>query len=88
MELRQAQRRLSPAKLEALIADYEAGGRVGELVKVYGPHRTTVAAHVARAGKTRPVMTEAQIDGGQRRLSPSAAQARVTGKERVTGTTG
>ncbi len=27
-ELRQAQRRLSPAELKALIADYEAGGRV------------------------------------------------------------
>ena len=53
-----------------------------------GPHRTTAAAHVARPGKTRPVMTEAQIDGGQRRLSPSAAQALVIGKERVTGTIG
>jgi hypothetical protein len=61
-ELRQAQRRLSPAELEALIADYEAGGRVGELAKVNGLHRTTVARHVARAGKTRPVMTAAQVD--------------------------
>jgi hypothetical protein len=39
--LRQAQRRLAPAELEALIAEYEAGGRVGELAKVYGLHRTT-----------------------------------------------
>jgi DNA-binding transcriptional regulator LsrR (DeoR family) len=61
-ELRQAQRRLSPVELKALIADYEAGGRVGELARVYGLHRTTVAGHVARAGKTRPIMTEAQID--------------------------
>jgi hypothetical protein len=60
--LRQAQRRLSPAELERLIADYEAGARVCELAKDYGLHRTTVAGHVARAGKTRPVMTEAQID--------------------------
>jgi DNA-binding transcriptional regulator LsrR (DeoR family) len=60
--LRQAQRRLSPAELEALIADYEAGARVGELAKVYRLHRTTVAGHLARAGRTRPVMTEAQID--------------------------
>lgn len=87
-EPRQAQRRLSPAELEALIADYEAGGRVGGLAKVYGLHRTTVAAHVARAGKTRPSMTEAQIDGDQRRLSPSEAQALVIGKERVAGATG
>jgi hypothetical protein len=33
-------------------------------------------------------VTEAQIDDGQSRLSPSAAQALVIGKERVTGTTG
>ncbi len=58
--LRQTQRRLAPAELETLIAG--AGARVGELAKVYGLHRTTVAGHVARAGKTRPVMTEAQID--------------------------
>jgi hypothetical protein len=44
--------------------------------------------HVARAGKTRPVMTEAQIGTGQRRLSASAAQALVIVKEPVTGTTG
>jgi hypothetical protein len=60
--LRQAQRRLSPAELEALIAEYEAGARVGGLAKIYELHRTTVARHVARAGKTRPVVTEAQID--------------------------
>ena len=60
--LRQAQRRLSPAELEALIAECEAGARVCELAKVYRLHRTTVARHVARAGKTRPVMTEEQID--------------------------
>ena len=60
--LRQAQRRLAPAELEALIAEYEAGARVCELAKHYDLHRTIVARHVARAGKTRPVMTEAQID--------------------------
>lgn len=60
--LRQTQRRLSPGELEALVAAYEAGARVCELAKTYDLHRTTVARHVARAGKTRPVMTEAQID--------------------------
>jgi DNA-binding transcriptional regulator LsrR (DeoR family) len=60
--LRQAQRRLSPAELEALIAEYEAGARVCELAKVYDLHRTTVARHIVRAGKTRPVVTAAQID--------------------------
>ncbi|HUZ01435.1 MAG TPA: hypothetical protein VMU89_13885 [Thermomicrobiaceae bacterium] len=61
-ELRHVQRRLSPAEVEALVADYEAGGRVGELARVYGIHRTTVSAHVARAGKTRGQLTQAQID--------------------------
>lgn len=60
--LRQVQRRLTPTELETLIAEYEAGARVCELAKVYDLHRTTVARHVARAFKTRPVMTEAQID--------------------------
>jgi hypothetical protein len=50
-QLRCVQRRLSPAEVEALLADYDAGGWVGELAKVYGIHRTTVSAHVARAGK-------------------------------------
>ena len=60
--LRQAQRRLAPAELEALIAEYEAGARVCELAKACDLQRTMVARHVARAGKTRPVMTETQID--------------------------
>jgi hypothetical protein len=47
-EARCVQRRLAPVEVEALIADFEAGGRVGELAKVYGIHRTTVSAHVAR----------------------------------------
>jgi hypothetical protein len=34
----------------------------GELAKVYGIHRTTVCAHVARAGKTRGQLTEARVD--------------------------
>jgi hypothetical protein len=60
--LRQDQRRLSPAEVEALISEYEAGARVCELAKTYGLHRVTVAKHVARVGKTRPVITEAQIE--------------------------
>jgi hypothetical protein len=34
--LRYVQRRLSPPEVEALLADYEAGGRVGELARIYG----------------------------------------------------
>jgi hypothetical protein len=44
-ELRCIQRRLSPAEVEALIADYGGGGRVGELARIDGIHRTTVSAH-------------------------------------------
>jgi hypothetical protein len=33
-----------------------------ELAKVDGIHRTTVCAHVARAGKTRGQLTEARVD--------------------------
>jgi hypothetical protein len=61
-ELRHVQRRLSRPEVEALVADYEAGKRVGELAEVYGIHRTTVSAHVARAGKTRGRLSEAQVD--------------------------
>ena len=59
--LRQAQRRLFTAELEALIAKHEADARACELAKIYDLHRTTVARHVARAGKTRPAMIEAKI---------------------------
>lgn len=42
------ERRLSPVEVEALLADYQAGGRVGQLARVYVIHRTTVPAHIAR----------------------------------------
>lgn len=61
-ELRCVQRRLSQLEVKALLADYEAGERVGELARVYGVHRTTVSAHVARAGKTRGQLTKGQIE--------------------------
>jgi hypothetical protein len=48
--LRQAQRRLAPAELEALIAEYEAGARVCELAKVYDLHRTTDLGGPVAAG--------------------------------------
>src|ERR1019366_4412529 len=52
-ELRCIQRRLSQPEIEALVADYQAGGRVGGLAKVYGIHRTTVSAHVSPSGSAR-----------------------------------
>lgn len=51
-------RRLSPQE-----GRYEPGGRgVGELATVNGVHRTVVSAHVARAGKSRGQLTEAEVD--------------------------
>jgi DNA invertase Pin-like site-specific DNA recombinase len=44
--------RLSPAEVEALTADYEGGGRVEELARIDGVHRTTVS----RAGRVRPAV--------------------------------
>jgi hypothetical protein len=63
-ELRCIQRRLSPAGVEVLIADYEGGGRVGELARIYGIYRTTVSAHTSRAGKRRGQLTAAQVGEG------------------------
>jgi DNA-directed RNA polymerase specialized sigma24 family protein len=63
-ELRCIQRRLSHAEAEALIADYEGGGQAGELARIYGIHRTTVSAHMSRAGKTRGQLTAAQAGEG------------------------
>ena len=58
------QRRLSPAEAEASIADYAGGGRVGEMARIYGIRRTTVTAHMSRAGKTRGQPTAAQPGEG------------------------
>lgn len=61
-ELHCVQQRLSRPEVEALLADYEAGWRVGELARVYSIHRTTVSAHIAREDKTRGQLTAAQVD--------------------------
>jgi DNA-binding MarR family transcriptional regulator len=61
-ELCSVQRRLSQPEIEVLVADYEAGERIRELARIYGIHRTTVSAHVARAGKARGQLTGAQVD--------------------------
>jgi hypothetical protein len=64
-----------------LIADYEGGGRVGELARIYGIHRTTVSAHMSRAGKTRGQLTAAQVGEGGAALwaegSPPAISTRM-----------
>jgi hypothetical protein len=66
-ELRCIQRRLSQPEIEALVADYQAGGRVGGLAKVYGIHRTTVSAHVSPSGSARRA-------SGDRRTGGQAAE--------------
>ncbi len=86
-ELRCVQRRLSQPEVEALLADYEAGGRFGELAKVYGIHRTTVSAHVARAGKTRGQLTEAQVDEAVRLYGQGLSLRAVGNRLNVTDKT-
>jgi Helix-turn-helix domain len=78
-ELRCVQRPLSQLEIKALLADYEAGERVGELARAYGHHRTTVSAHVARAGKTRGRLTEAQIEEAIR-LYEQGSSLRAVGR--------
>lgn len=78
-ELRCVQWRLSQPEVKALLADYEAGQQVGELARAYGIHRTTVSAHVARAGKTRQRLTEAQVEEAIR-LYEQGQSLRVVGQ--------
>jgi hypothetical protein len=74
------QLRVSPAEVEALTADEEDGGPVGELAR-YGIHRTAVSAHMGRAGKTRGQLTAAQVGEGVAALclegSPSKSNMRM-----------
>ena len=50
---RQKQRRLSPAEAGQLLDAYRAGAIAVELAARFGVHRTTVAAVLERAGKSR-----------------------------------
>jgi DNA-directed RNA polymerase specialized sigma24 family protein len=47
--VRQAQRRLTPAQVAQLVADYKAGASMKELAARWQLHRTTVAAQLRRA---------------------------------------
>jgi hypothetical protein len=46
----QVQRRLSQEQVAQLVAEYRAGDSMQKLAKRWGPHRTTVAEHLHRAG--------------------------------------
>ena len=46
-------RQLRPAEVEALVADYRAGARVGELATAYGIHRSTLGKHLDEQGVVR-----------------------------------
>ncbi len=52
-KLRQEQRRLDPGQVRELVAVYVGGSTVPELEHRYGVHRTTVLAHLNRAGIPR-----------------------------------
>ncbi len=47
---RKAQRRLTPEQVAQLVREYEAGDDIRALAARWGLHRTTVAAHLGRAG--------------------------------------
>jgi len=47
---RQHQRRLIPAEIAQLVAEYQNGHDMQVLARTWGLHRTTVAAHLQRAG--------------------------------------
>lgn len=42
--------RITPERLEAMIADYESGMSAYDLADKYGQHRTTIMKHLAAAG--------------------------------------
>jgi DNA-binding transcriptional ArsR family regulator len=49
-ELTQQQRRLSPVEASELVDAYRAGAAQRDLARRFGIHRTTVTAHLRRAG--------------------------------------
>ena len=51
----QRQRRLRSPAVADLVAAYLAGARIDELAAAYGVNRTTVCAHLDRAGAPRPI---------------------------------
>ena len=51
----QSQRRLRLHDVARLVADYFAGATIDNLAAAYGVNRTTVNAHLDRAGAARPV---------------------------------
>lgn len=46
----QRQRRLNPAEVDQVVAEYESGAPMVELACRWNIHRTTVAAHLDRRG--------------------------------------
>lgn len=59
---RQVQRRLSPDDVAELVAHYQAGVRVPDLIEQYGIHRTTVLEHLRRQGVLRSPDTRKLTD--------------------------
>lgn len=53
------QRRLTPAEVQSLIAQYQAGDSINELARVLGVDRSVVSRQLDRAGQTkrRPGLT-------------------------------
>jgi hypothetical protein len=65
IRMRQAQTRLTAEIVEELVRDYEAGGRVADLVDLYGVCRETIYGHLQARGvvpsRKRPPSTPAEV---------------------------
>ena len=55
-------RRLTDAEIKQMIQQYRAGASIETLVRRYEVHRTTVMAHLERAGNARPRMVRKMTD--------------------------
>lgn len=68
--LRRPNRKLSPAEIDQLVGDYQAGTCLTELGQQCGLHRQTVKAHLERRGVTirseLPAMTAEQVQAAGR----------------------
>jgi hypothetical protein len=85
--LQRPNRKLSPAEIDQLVADYQTGLCLTELGERYGLHRQTAKAHLERCGVTvrseLPALSEEQVAHAVRLyadgwgLNPVAAQLSV-----------
>jgi hypothetical protein len=88
---RQAQRRLSPEEVEHLVAGYQGGATVPELVVRFQIHRTTVFAHLERHGvqgrRNRRKLTDQQVAEAAELYTAGWSTAKIGHKYNVSAET-